>query len=95
MERVLTYVVTEMDPSVDVEVVEATPKVRKTSKDSSGEDDEGFRCKDCRQGRSQPCFACHEFVQKKTGESKLYRCITCMTDIFYAFVRLTYSFGIN
>ncbi|XP_054259007.1 histone-lysine N-methyltransferase NSD2 [Macrosteles quadrilineatus] len=67
---------TEVDPSVDVEVVEATPKVRKISKDSSGEDDEGFRCKDCRQGRSQPCFACHEYVQKKTGESKLYRCIT-------------------
>jgi len=74
---------------VAVEVIEgegkSLPKVRKSSKDSlSGEEEEGFRCKDCSEGKTQPCFACHEYVQKKTGEAKLYRCITaCCGKVYH------------
>lgn len=67
-------------PEPEMEVVVVEPKTRKGSKDSdsgSSEEGEGFRCKQCQEGRSQPCFVCQEYVDGKTGEAKLFRCVTC------------------
>uniref|UniRef100_A0A1B6KAF0 Histone-lysine N-methyltransferase n=2 Tax=Graphocephala atropunctata TaxID=36148 RepID=A0A1B6KAF0_9HEMI len=64
--------------------MKSSAKVRKGSKDSeSGEESEGFRCKNCLEGNSLPCFICQGYIEKKTGDSKLYRCITAYCGKVY------------
>jgi len=42
----------------------------KTATDSAAE----FRCKDCREGRYPPCFACGRIQEEKTGREQRQRC---------------------
>jgi hypothetical protein len=42
----------------------------KTVTDAAGE----FRCKDCKEGRNPPCFACGRIQEEKTGRGHRQRC---------------------
>lgn len=64
----------------DEDKVSEKKKARKGSKDSSesasSEEGEGFKCPNCLEGKSPPCFVCNSYVEKKTNSDKLHRCHT-------------------
>lgn len=52
-------------------------KSRKGSKDSDSSDDgDYFRCPDCLEGKTQPCFVCNNYSDPKNNSTKMHRCHT-------------------
>ncbi|PNF15991.1 hypothetical protein B7P43_G04630, partial [Cryptotermes secundus] len=67
---------------------------KKKDKEEKGKDDAAeekmatdsaaeFRCKDCREGRNPPCFACGRIQEEKTGREHRQRCAVGHCGKFY------------
>lgn len=71
----------------DEDKVSEKKKIRKGSKDSSesasSEEGEGFKCPNCLEGKSPPCFVCNNYIEKKTNSDKLHRCHTARCGKVY------------